>query len=74
MKKALKCKKIICFIFLFGLITMLMIPNLALAVDIENAREGGIQPRWSYLNICDNYLDYASNLSKGLYIYRFYFS
>ena len=27
MKIALKCKKIICFLFSFGLITMLMIPN-----------------------------------------------
>ena len=36
---------------------------------LKEARGSSIQPRWSFLNICENYLDYASNISKGIYIY-----
>ena len=69
MRIALKYKKMISTFCLLGLITLLMVPNLVLAADTELGAQGDQQKRWSYLRACDNTLDYATNISRGLYIH-----
>ena len=68
MKSNLKSKVMMVVICLVSVITMLMIPNLVLAVDAAEGAQGGIQPRWSFLYVCDNSIDYASDISRGLLV------
>ena len=70
MKVTLKNKAMTIAICLIGLITLLMIPSLVLASEVEmSSSQGNIQPRWSYLWMCDNGIDYASNISKGISLF-----
>ena len=55
-------------ICLVSVITLLMIPNLVLAVNTADSARGGIQPRWSCLYVCESSIDYASDISSGLLI------
>lgn len=67
MKVTLKNKAMTIAILLIGLITLLMVPSLVLASEFEtSSSQGSIQPRWSYLWMCDNGIDYASNISRGI--------
>lgn len=67
MKVTLKNKAMTIAVCLIGLITLLMVPSLVLASEVElSSSQGSVQPRWSYLWICDNGIDYASNISKGI--------
>lgn len=69
MKSIFKSKVMMVVICLVCVITVLMIPTLVLASDTVDSAQNGIQPRWSYLWHCDNGIDYANNISKGLWIY-----
>ena len=67
MKVTLKNKAMTIAICLIGLITLLMIPSLVLASEIElSSSQSSVQPRWSYLWICDHGIDYAENIPKGI--------
>ncbi len=68
MKSILKSKVMMVVICLVSVITLLMIPNLVLAVDTADSAQSGIQPRWSCLFVCDSLIDYASDISPGLLI------
>lgn len=50
-------------------ITMLMVPTLVLAANTTDNVQSGIQPRWSYLWICEQAIDYAENISPGIMVY-----
>ncbi len=69
MKSIFKSKVMMVVICLVCVITVLMVPTLVLASDTVNSAQDGIQPRWSYLWICENNIDYANDISKGLWIY-----
>ena len=67
MKVTLKNKAMTIAVCLIGLITLLMVPSLVLASEVElSSSQGSIQPRWSYLWICDNGIEYADNIPKGV--------
>ena len=67
MKVTLKNKAMTIAVCLIGLITLLMIPSLVLASEIElSSSQSSVQPRWSYLWICDNAIYYADNRSRGI--------
>ena len=67
MKVTLKNKAMTIAVCLIGLITLLMIPSLVLASELElSSSQNSVQPRWSYLWICDNAIDYAENISRGI--------
>lgn len=68
MKSVLKSKVMMVVICLVCAITLLMIPNLVLAVDTTDSAQGGIQPRWSCLYVCDSSINYASDIAPGLFI------
>lgn len=67
MKNVLKSKVVVSFFSLVMVITMLMVPTVVLASNYTEASV--IQPRWSYLLFCDNWLDYASDISRGILVY-----
>ena len=68
MKSIFKSKVMMVVICLVSVITLLMIPNLVLAVDTADSARSNIQPRWSFLHACDSSIDYASDISPGLLI------
>ena len=67
MKVTLKNKAMTIAICLIGLITLLMVPSLVLASEVRlSSSQSSVQPRWSYLWVCDNAIDYAENISRGI--------
>ena len=69
MKSIFKSKVMMVVICLVCAITVLMVPTLVLASDTVDSARDGIQPRWTFLWMCDNSINYASDIDKGIRVY-----
>ena len=67
MKSVFKSKFLVSFFSLVMAITMLLVPTISFAST--SAEESVIQPRWSYLHMCENSLQLAEDISQGIQIY-----
>lgn len=68
MKNVFKSKFLVSFLSLVMVITLLMFPTVVFANDTIEV-QNSIQPRWSYLYVCSNGLQAASDISGAILIY-----
>lgn len=62
-------KVMMVIISLVCVITLLMVPTLVLAAGATDGAQSSVQPRWTCLFECDNGIDYADDIARGIQIY-----